>query len=160
MPARFVIDLVATPSPAVIAKGLFIASEKLNDLGEPLQRAGEVVRREIDENFQVEGRPSPWEPLADSTLSRKDSQGLDDRILRATGALYEGLMNPGIWDISVSGNEGVATMADPTGYGELHINGTWFMHIRDYTFVTDEGLEEIDEIFYQWIEEIESVIPG
>lgn len=160
MAGRFVLDLVATPSPAVVAKGLFIASEKLNDLGEPLQRAGEVVRNEIDENFAANGRPSPWAPLAESTLRKKGQQGLDPRILRATLSLYEGLMNPGIWDIQVTGNEGTATMADPTGYGELHLNGTRFMPMRDYAFVSDDGLENIDEIFYQWLEEIESVIPG
>jgi len=34
----------------------------------PLQRIGEIHRRSIDKNFDVQGRPAKWKPLAQSTL--------------------------------------------------------------------------------------------
>lgn len=61
------------------------------------------------EQFGSEGQRASggWAPLAASTLARKRANGLDERILRATGALYESL------EETSSGGDAIRH-ADPT----------------------------------------------
>jgi hypothetical protein len=77
-------------------KGQTKAANDLLDVGErarqmrPLDSAVRAIyfRAEAD---RFEGRGVKWPPLADSTVERKAREGLDPRILRATGALYASL---------------------------------------------------------------------
>lgn len=158
MPGRFNIDLVMTPLPAIVARGYFIAAERMKELREPMTDAARAISREIAANFDAEGRPARWEELADSTVRKKQSEGLDPRILRATTALYdgivgEGMYGPGSWDIGPDGGEWVAVLEDPTGYGWRHLNAFphKFMPARDWTFVPDEVSDEVNAIFYDWL---------
>jgi len=57
---------------------------RLNAPGELLTAAAPVVSAAIEENFEQEGRPLPWPPLAPATLRRKPA-GL--KILQRTGRL-------------------------------------------------------------------------
>lgn len=156
MPGRFSLELVAIPRPALVAKGFFITSDRLNELTTPLERVSEFISNEIAVNFDVEGRPVPWEPLADSTVSRKASADppLDPRILRATGALFEAVTSEKAWDIGMTGgNEAAAVLVDPTEYGWRHLETHRFMPIRDWGFVPDDALDTADELMYEWLAE-------
>lgn len=153
MPGRFSLDFVAIPQPALVARGYFIAADKLNQLPEPLLRASEVVSREIEINFEAEGRP-PWDALEAATSERKSQLGLDPRILRATGELFEAVTSPDAWDIGMEGStQAAALLRDTTDHGTFHITGTSFMPARDWSFVPDDALDRIEEVFYEWLEE-------
>lgn len=159
MPGRFRTDLVMTPLPGIVARAFFITAQRIQQMEEPMERAAMVVSKEIAANFDAEGRPGRWEGLKEGTARKKASEGLDPRILRATGALYDGLTGQGMgglgsWDISQQGADWVANLEDPTGYGWRHLEEHQFMPIRDWTFVSDEGLDEIEETFYEWLHEV------
>ena len=158
MPGRVATDLVFTPMPAVVARGFFMAAERIRQMEEPMNRAAEIVSREILANFDAEGRPTRWPELAESTTRKKALEGLDPRILRATEALVEGLTAEGqhglgSWDIGQEGTEWVAFLADPTGYGWRHIEEHQFMPIRDWTYVPDDALDEIEDSFADWLDD-------
>lgn len=159
MPARVGIDLVFTPFPAVVARAFFMSAERMRQLQEPMERVAQIISREIQENFDAQGRPSGWEELKESTVAKKASAGLDPRILRATGALLDGLTMQGqhglgSWDISQDGNEWVGVLQDPTGYGWRHLDEFphRFMPSRDWSFVPDETQDEIEDAFRDWLE--------
>src|SRR5687768_16263499 len=134
MPGRVTADLVFTPMPSVVARGFFMAAERIRQMEAPMQRAAEIVSREILANFDAEGRPTRWPELAESTVRKKASEGLDPIILRATEALVGGLTEEGqaglgSWDIGHEGTDWVAFLADPTGYGWRHLEEHQFMPI-------------------------------
>lgn len=160
MAGRFVVDFQWTPMPSVVAQGYFITAEMLQRLEEPLERSSEILSDAIAENFATESSGGErWAELADSTKIRKASQDLDPRILHATLALSEGASDVGTWDISQDAtNEAVAALADPTGYGEAHVI-PWprpeggYLKQRDWTYISDETMDEVEEAFYEWLEE-------
>lgn len=57
-----------------------------------LLNIGTMLREMVERQFDSEGGASGgWAPLADSTVAAKQRQGLDPRILQATGRLKESL---------------------------------------------------------------------
>ncbi len=70
------------------AQLLATLSGRLAAPGELLAPAAAVVARAIERNFDEQGRPQPWPPLAPATLRRKPA-GL--RILERTGRLRRSL---------------------------------------------------------------------
>jgi hypothetical protein len=54
------------------------------------RQVGDVVHQSTRHRFDTDADGS-WNQLADSTVTRKEIQGLDPRINRATGALYASL---------------------------------------------------------------------
>jgi hypothetical protein len=150
-----------TPLPAVVARGYFIAAEELKKLEEPLEAATEIIQSSFQENFDSESSGGQsWEELAESTKTRKARDNLDPRILRATGALYEGATQIGTWDVAQeSHNEALAVLEDPTGYGAAHVV-PWRHHSsprgtlpeRDWTYISDETLDEVEQVFYDWLD--------
>lgn len=71
MPVRGRIYIEVTPEPAVVAEAFFAKADKLKDLRTPLEQSGEIMAREIAINFQEQGRPTHWVPLADATIQRR-----------------------------------------------------------------------------------------
>jgi phage virion morphogenesis protein len=43
----------------------------VRDTERPLKAAGEVLRRSVEQNFRAQGRPTRWQGLAASTISRR-----------------------------------------------------------------------------------------
>jgi phage gpG-like protein len=73
-----------------------VLSRFADDLAVPtvaLQAIAGIMREETEAQFDTEGEHASggWKPLARSTLERKERLGLDHRILRATGRLFESL---------------------------------------------------------------------
>lgn len=146
--------------PSVIAQGYFITAEMLQRIEEPLTLSTEVLSQAIEENFETESSDGVrWPELADSTKIRKAQQDLDPRILHATLALRDGAVDVGTWDIERDAtNEASALLADPTGYGEAHVI-PWRhpsgndLPVRDWTFISDETMDEVEQTFYEWLDE-------
>lgn len=179
MPARLTLTAEWLPLPAIVAQSYFMASERAMDMSTPMGEVVQIFGSEIDMNFQVEGRPSHWDPLAPSTLAKKLSMSLGPegradvnlgtseykssvigaaigsmKILRDTGTLYDAATDPNSWVISTEGTTTVAELEDVTGYGIYHVEGTSTpMPQRDYTYISDEALDEAENTFADWIME-------
>jgi hypothetical protein len=70
-----------------------------------------------------------------------------------SGDLQAGAGDPNNWSVS-GGNPAVAQMQDPTGYGLFHVTGREtpnFMPVRDWTFISDEALDEADSYIADYI---------
>ena len=52
----------------IIAQRMVLFSSSLRNWTGPLKAFGRILVRSITENFEAEGRPKPWKPLAESTL--------------------------------------------------------------------------------------------
>ncbi len=85
---------------------------RLNAPGELLTAAAPVVSAAIEENFEQEGRPLPWPPLAPATLRRKPA-GL--KILQRTGRLRRSI------ETRVEGGALIAATGVP--YAAAHQSG-------------------------------------
>lgn len=144
----------ASSNLEIVAQGFFITSEKLNQMTEPMEQTVLAFSDAISDNFEAEGGPGgQWAPLQESTKRRKAALGLDDRILRATGSLEAGATSGKNWDIQQGGRTTTAELSDPTGYGFFHLSGTQFMPIRDWATVGDDALDEMQNIFADWMQE-------
>jgi len=153
MPVRLGIDVVWTPLPAVVANAYFATAEYAANMLDPMYDAVELVRGQILENFDVEGRPARWEPLSEATVGIREETGFpgEHPILERTSALKTGATSAAAWDIEHSGQTITAVFLDPTGYGSFHITGTIYMPIRDWSYVDDEALDEIESVFMEYV---------
>lgn len=76
------------------------------------------------------------------------------RILIDTDSLRSGLVNTPDWKARrLSTNSAAVELIDPTGYGKFHITGTATMPIRDWSYVSPEGVDEIAAIMADWVME-------
>lgn len=73
-----------TLNPRPLQLRLEALADRLSDLEGLLERVAPLAARAIERNFDAEGRPLPWPPLAPATLRRKPP-GL--KILERTGRL-------------------------------------------------------------------------
>jgi phage gpG-like protein len=64
--------------------------ERGSDVRRVSEKVRSVYRRSEERRFDTQGQGG-WPPLAESTRARKQQQGLDPRILRATEMLYRSL---------------------------------------------------------------------
>jgi phage gpG-like protein len=177
VPVQLGLEFVWIPQPAIVAEAYFATAERAQQLMEPMREATEIAATEIDLNFEVEGRPTHWAPLAAGTIrtrvmgdikgvggSESFSEGTSEfqerifsgfasavKILTRTGTLREAAVNPGSWAIGGSGQDTVAVLQDPTGYGGFHVEGTSKMPQRDYTYISEAAQDEIGELFLDFI---------
>lgn len=177
MPVRLGFEVVWIPQPAIVAQAFFSAAERARHLEEPMREATEIAATEIDLNFEVEGRPSHWAPLAPGTIRtrvmsdiggvggtesfREGTSEFQERIfsgfssavkiLQRTGELRKGAVDPNSWAIGGGGQDTVAVLQDPTGYGGYHVEGTSKMPQRDYTYISDAAQDEMGELFLDFI---------
>lgn len=152
MPGRVSVEVVWSPGVEIVAQTYFTMSEKSAQLRNPTEEAARVALDQIDLNFQVEGRPVKWAALTAETMLVRAALGFPaGPILQRSGDLRKSATTPPT--ISQSGRSAVAEFVDTTGYGGFHIEGTLFMPSRDYTYIDDQALEEIDNIYFDWITE-------
>jgi hypothetical protein len=159
MAGRFTTEIIQTPLPAVVARGFFITADKLDQMEEPMQRAISIIQNEIAANFEMEGRPNRWKDLEDSTQQKKALAGLDPRILRALGQLYQEATSSESWRVQRQGSDWIAQQFDITDHGSFHITGFvnrggGFVEARDWSFVSDDALQDIEDEFYEWLDEV------
>jgi phage gpG-like protein len=164
-----------------VAQAFFTSAEKLQNMEEPLQMAARIATAEVEENFNAQGRPTGWQPLAEATLARKaffamsESQragymegmggifssafetlfagmASDMQILVDSGDLKNGATGGGNWTYRrLSGNEDSIEMNDPTGYGAYHITGTNKMPIRDWSYISSEAVDQMAAFMGEWV---------
>lgn len=67
--------------------------DRSSDIRRLSEKVRSIYRRSEAARFDSSGRGA-WPPLAASTRARKAAQGLDPRILRASGMLYRSLTSP------------------------------------------------------------------
>ena len=176
MPARVGLYVNWMPLPQIVASSYFASAERAQQLEQPMRDTVALFGSEIDMNFEMEGRPSPWTPLASSTIAKRlgvslGSEGRADialatdeyrsqvidiamgglKILQDSGDLRDAATNPDSWAISSEGTSTVAELTDPTGYGFYHVEGTSRMPQRDWTYISDEALDEAEQYFAEWV---------
>lgn len=177
MTVRLGLEFVWIPQPAIVAEAYFATAERAQQLQVPMREATEIAATEIEANFDAEGRPEHWAPLAPGTVNTRvkaDIAGVGGtesfklgtsefqsrifsgfasavKILNRTGALKGAAVDPNSWAIGGSGQDTVAVLQDPTGYGGYHVEGTSKMPQRDYTYISEQAQEEIEELFLDFI---------
>lgn len=151
MPERITVEVVATPLPAVVAQGFFVTAQILEDLGEPTRQAAAVLANEIEQNFRVGGRPAAWPPLAEATIKRKGH----GRILFDSNDLFDEATNPSNFEVTTAKNTSSAHLdaEQLPEYAIFHVTGTEFMPERDFTFVSDEAIDEIEKIYANFLDD-------
>lgn len=84
----------------ITMKGLDVLQTKIDgvkvksrDLNEPLKKAGIVMLKSIDTNFEAEGRPERWMPLSPFTMRAKLAAGYGSKILIRTGDLRRSIVS-------------------------------------------------------------------
>jgi phage gpG-like protein len=80
-----------------IQRRLLRVSQRAVDGREAFRAIAGIFRRAVTLQFRTEGSygGERWQDLQPSTLEQKQREDLDERILRATGALYDSLTDEG-----------------------------------------------------------------
>lgn len=125
------------------------ANYGIRSFREPLTKSvREVVIPSIRRNFATEGRPS-WAPLAPATVL---SRGASGPILDRTGRLLKVATQFNIW--SYTRDSATITGIDSrVKYATYHQGGTRKMPARPFVVLQDEDEEQIERIFYVWLDE-------
>lgn len=92
---------------ADVVKTLTLIQDAFHDPSELMKDVLLVMLRSTQQNFEAQGRPERWQPLAQSTIDRRRGGGKDVKILRDTGLLLQ----------SVGGSAAGAFEAED-GFGE------------------------------------------
>lgn len=125
------------------------ATYGIRSFREPLTKSvREVVIPSIRKNFAAEGRPL-WAPLAPATVI--DRKGASGPILDRTGRLLKVATQFNIW--SYTRDSATITGIDSrVKYGKYHQGGTRKMPARPFVVLQDEDEEQIERIFYVWLD--------
>lgn len=115
------------PSVEIIARDMYKLGLDIQSFRVPLERSiREVMIPSIRKNFQLEGRPEAWEPLA---LYTEQIRGSARPILYRTGALEKAATSFGIWKITKD-SATVQRLPDNVWYGALHQEGYGSLAVR------------------------------
>lgn len=141
--------------PAEWAQGLDDVRRELRNMNEPIIRSIEdVMTDSIQRNFDIGGRPR-WAPLAAYTIAKKDSA---DPLID-TGDLERQATSLDAWTMSF-GAENQATLDNVDEYG-MHQNYGFFnvpfgseVPARQWALFQPEDEEDIEEVFWDWLEEV------
>lgn len=146
-------DVTIEPLPAILVADFNAGAEQIRSFREPLKNAIQgVIAPSLKHNFSVGGRP-PWEPLAESTISKKGF----DTILVDTGKLEQIAGQLNIWFIDggylSEGNTASAYISDLQGadYGQYHQDGTKHMPARPWAILQPEDVDDIQSVFEAYI---------
>lgn len=147
-----------------MGRALSTQAGKIRSLEKPLRQAvNEVIIPAIDRSFLLERETenSDWEPLAESTpfwSYRASRNAGGNPILNVTGNLRGVATNPSIW--TFHNQRGLAEVRDLPGaqYGKAHEFGYYNFQTgtdvpaRAFMTIGDRSINQIEEIFYDYIE--------
>lgn len=161
----------AEPEPEIVAQRLISLAGELEELAEPMTVAGDITRRDIQENFQTQSDPSgtPWQAWAESYEPWALAHG-SGRILNLEGHLQEAIGSPSAF---IPTNEGL--FLDTSGLPEYwawnnfgaydratrSLGKDQFGDIggfanplpeRPFVGLSEEARVKIDAIFFAWVE--------
>lgn len=122
---RAIVGFEFKPSVGILARDIDKLGQDIRSFKVPLTRSvREVMIPSIRENFEAQGRPEAWEPLAEYTQKRRAEEGYSagGPILQRKGLLMRTMGYVSIWTITTS----FATIKDlpqRIWYGKLHQSG-------------------------------------
>jgi phage gpG-like protein len=120
-----------------------------------IRAVDEVMRPSIEENFAADGRP-PWEPLAESTMERRERAGYTpDDPLTASGAGKRSATAKARWRITADRAEySGASFPESTWTMALHEIGESDGHFpaRPYAVVQDEDADAMGRLAGNWFD--------
>lgn len=121
------------------------AKARMLDLTAPLTQGAAVMLRSTEVNFRQGGRPTPWRPLAFSTIRRKLAQGYSAIPLTRTGQLRR--------SIATSVESRRFLVGTAVEYGRYHQFGTRRMPARPFLVFQRQDLQRIERIITKFITE-------
>ena len=174
------LSMTFEPSLGVMARRVDKLGMDIRSFREPLRRVlKQIVIPSIAMNFHKHGRTesgagNAWAPLSEETIDKKGHA----RPLLLTGALQNTMRRENIWHIDGE-KLLLANLPENVWYGVVHQSGTgdleaeadvWFDPIlgknvnvgdsdgvnippRPFVRLTDAEVEEIDEVFLDWLDE-------
>lgn len=126
-----------------------LATYGIRSFREPLVKSvREVIIPSIRNNFAAEGRPA-WAPLAPSTVL---SRGASGPILNRSGRLLKVATQFNIWSYTRD-SATITGIESRVKYAKYHQGGTRKMPARPFILLQDEDEEQIERIFYDWLDE-------
>ena len=133
---------------------------RIGDVGPALRGFGRVMLRSISENFEQEGRPLAWKPLAQATRdARRHGTGSVNRprehsILSNTGLLKGGmryLVEGNVLRVGTSGPANVYARIHQLG-GQAGRGHAVTIPARPYLLFQHEDLTEAEELLRRYVE--------
>lgn len=152
------------PLPSIMASDFDTLGVNVQTFNKPLQRAvREVMSPSLRKNFQVGGRPS-WQPLTNTTQTLKQSRGHGPGILIATKKLSARAAAFDLWTINgAAGTAAIQGLPAAIAYGIYHqtgwspakgpLSGELNVEARPWAVIQQQDANDIEEIFFEWIEE-------
>jgi len=151
------------PEPVILAASFETFGLDIRSFREPLLRSvRQVLAPSLKKNFDVGGRPA-WIPLSDITIAEKSRKGASDPSapLIRSGKLRRKAGQINFWHIDgVAGEASISPerLGDVI-YGAYHQFGTAEsadqpgFPAREWALIQTEDANDIEEIFFEWIEE-------
>jgi phage gpG-like protein len=132
---------------------------RLSDFHEPLKFALKyIVLPSVEMNFARGGRP-PWQPLAPSTVGRRDGQL--GPILYRTGKLFNAAIDEENWTVTQD-MLALTSISDKVSYAGYHQLGAPRANIpaRPYVEFQPQDIEDITSLFEAWVNGIVDEVWG
>lgn len=153
------LDVEFSPSAQIIGRDLSNLARGFRTYRVPLrQSVDHVMIPAIAHQFEVGGDP-PWEPLAASTVERREAQGTmggePQDILVETGTLFSAVTARARWTFTPD-EAYFSNMPTRAEYGVYHqlgfgnARGGGFVPARPFVRGTDEDVDAVEDIFSRW----------
>lgn len=145
------------PSIGISARRIDTLGLNIKSFREPLKRSiQQVIAPSFRKNFEVGGRPDPWEPLSDVTI---DIRGSAEPILVRSGTLKKTMQQFNIWTVDTK-KAALLDLPAKIQYGKIHQAGygrrgsgqakAAAIPPRPFAMIQDEDYEAIDRVFERW----------
>ena len=157
------ITITWDPLPEIVASEFDTLGNDFSSFKTPLRKSvSKVMVPSIRKNFAVGGRP-PWQPLVADTLRHKARKGYGSSVLIASGKLSRRATANDLWVVDDQ-EAMIPGLPSEIAYGFYHQEG-WtphhsgaggeFIHVdpREWALIQREDANDIEEIFFEWIEE-------
>jgi phage gpG-like protein len=146
-----------SPSIGISARNLDKFGMDIRSFREPLKRSiQQVLAPSFRKNFDAQGRPVKWAPLAEFTVEKR---GSSEPILDRSGLLKRTIQQLNIWSLD-SEKAAITDLPQKIWYGKLHQAGskgtgkaTFSFPERPFVLIQGEDYDAIEEVFLKWIEE-------
>jgi phage gpG-like protein len=148
------LQLQFKPSIGISAKNLDKFGMNIKSFREPLKRSiQQVLAPSFKKNFDMEGRPASWEPLAEFTIEQRGSAG---PILNRSGLLKRTIQQFNIWSVDTQ-KAAIVDLPSKVWYGKLQQAGSIkgaALPARPFVLIQDpEDYDGIEEVFGKWLQE-------
>lgn len=145
------------PSIGLSARRMETFGIGIKSFREPLKRSiQQVLAPSFRKNFEAQGRPVSWEPLAEYS---KERRGSSEPILERSGLLKRTIQQFNIWTVDQE-KAAIVDLPSKIWYGKLQQAGhaglgdSAPMPARPFVLIQDpEDYDAIEEVFFRWLQE-------